>query len=162
MLLNYQTLLPHVALGHSAPLIRCLFRHYIHIVCLFISYASPLVLFPSLFLTYLLPYLSFPLRITYHIRLLETVQPQLRIDPLCFQARCRDRWLNLALVFLCLFCVVVHFFWLVNVCFCCVRFSFTIPSQEIGLEKCLQIGLFCVEWDIKPPPGRETVSYVCV
>jgi len=34
---------------------------------------------------------------------------------------------------LCLFCVVVHLFWLVNVCFCCVRFSFSLPSQEIGL-----------------------------
>ena len=30
--------------------------------------------------------------------------------------------------FLCLFCVVVHFFWLENVCICCVRFSF-IPHQ---------------------------------
>jgi len=34
---------------------------------------------------------------------------------------------------LCLFCVVIHFFWLVNVCICCVRFSFSIPSQEICL-----------------------------
>jgi len=33
-----------------------------------------------------------------------------RIDPLRFQAGCRSIWLNLALVFLCLFCVVVHFF----------------------------------------------------
>jgi len=31
--------------------------------------------------------------------------------------------------FLGLFCVVVHLFWL-NVCFCCVRFSFSISSQE--------------------------------
>jgi len=32
------------------------------------------------------------------------------------------------------FCVVIHIFWLVNVCFCCVRFCFfSIPSQEIGL-----------------------------
>ena len=45
------------------------------------------------FLTYLLPYLFL-----------------LRIDPLCFQARCRKRRLNLALVFLCLFCVVVFAF----------------------------------------------------
>jgi len=35
-----------------------------------------------------------------------------RIGPLHFQAGCRRRQLNLALVFLCLFCVVVHFFWL--------------------------------------------------
>ena len=41
--------------------------------------------------------------------------------------------LNVALVLLCLFCVVVHLFWLVNVYFCCVRFCFSIPCQEIGL-----------------------------
>ena len=28
------------------------------------------------------------------------------IGPLCFQARCRKRRLNLALVFVCLFCVI--------------------------------------------------------
>ena len=49
---------------------------------------------------------------------------RIRIGPLCFQAGCRWRRLNLALVFLCLFCVAVDFFWLVNVCFCCVRFTF--------------------------------------
>jgi len=36
--------------------------------------------------------------------------------------------------FLCLLCVVVHFFWLVNVWFCCVRFSFfhTKPRDWLG------------------------------
>jgi len=53
--------------------------------------------------------------------------------PSLFPARCRTRRLNLALVFLCLFCVVVHFFWLMNACFCCVRFSFFIPSK-MGLR----------------------------
>jgi len=72
-----------------------------------------------------------------------------RIGPFRFQAGCRRRRLNLALVF-CLFCVVVHFFWLVNACFCCVRLSFSIPSQEVGLGECLRNDLFCVEWDIKP------------
>jgi len=66
----------------------------VYFVRSYISCASPLVLFSSLFLNYLFPYLFF----------------SLRIDPLCFQAgRCK-RQLNLALVFLCLFCVVVHFF----------------------------------------------------
>ena len=51
--------------------------------------------------------------------------------------------LNLALVFLCLFCVVVHFFWLVNVCFCFVRFSFFISSQEIGLWTSLKWPILC-------------------
>ena len=66
---------------------------------------------------------------------------QIRIGPLCFQAGCRKRQLNLDLVF-CLFCVVVHFFWLMNACFCCVRFSFTIPSQEIGLENVSEMTYF--------------------
>jgi len=42
--------------GCSAPLIRFLISALI-IVCLFLSYASPLILFTSLFLTYLLSYL---------------------------------------------------------------------------------------------------------
>ena len=45
-----------------------------------------------------------------------------RIDELRFQAECRKRRLNLALVFLCLFCVVVHFFRSASVCSCCVRY----------------------------------------
>ena len=92
--------------GLNAPLIRFqISALYILFACL----CSPTYPFFSLlFLTYLLPYLSFPLK----------------IDPLRFRAGCHKRRLNLALVFLCLFCVVVHFFWLVNACFCCVRFSF--------------------------------------
>ena len=43
-----------------------------------------------------------------------------RIDPLRFQAVCCKRRLNCLLFF----CVAVHFFRLVNACFCCVRFSF--------------------------------------
>jgi len=87
-------------------------------VCLFISYAFPLTFFVHFILTYLPPYLFFPLW----------------IDPLRFQARCCERWLNLALVFLWRFCVVVHFFWLANECFCCVRFSFfhTKPKDWLG------------------------------
>ena len=37
-----------------------------------------------------------------------------------------------------------------NACFCRVRFSFSIPSQEIGLGKHLRNDLFCVECDEKP------------
>ena len=36
----------------------------------------------------------------------------------------------------------VHFFWLVNVCFCCARFSFSIPSQEIGLANVSEMNYF--------------------
>jgi len=90
----------------------------IYIFCLFISYAYPLILFFHFFLTYLLPYLYFPLR----------------TDLLRFQAGCRKRTLNLAFVFLCVFCLVVHFFWLVNARFCCVRVSFfrTKPRDWLG------------------------------
>ena len=77
----------------------------------------PTSFFLHFFLTYRLPYLSFPLR----------------IDPLRFQGGCHKRRLNLALVFSCLFCVVVYLFWLVNVCFCCVGFSFfSIPRDWFG------------------------------
>ena len=43
---------------------------------------------------------------------------------------------------LCLFCVVVHFFWSMNACFCCVRFSFSIPSQG-ALETSLKWPILC-------------------
>ena len=62
---------PVLASGHNAPLIRG------YIYCLLLSF------FLHFFLTNLLPYLSFPLR----------------IDLPCFQAGCRKRRLNLALVF---------------------------------------------------------------
>ena len=100
-----------------------------YIVCLFISYASQLSFFLHFFLTYLLPYLSFPLR----------------IDPLHFQAGCRKRRLNLGLVFLCCCSFLV-----IGECMLfCVRFRFSIPNQEIGLGKHLQNDLFYVEWDAK-------------
>ena len=95
--------------------------HSVYTVCLFISYASPLILFSSLFLTYLLPFVSFPLR----------------IDPLRFHARCCKKMTKPGFSFLCLFCVVVHFFWYVNVCFCCVRFSFFPYKANRCLGKCL-------------------------
>ena len=67
----------------------------------------------------------------------------LRIDPLRFQAGCRKRRLNLASVFLCLFCVVVHFFWLANACFCCVSFSFSVPNEELDLGNVSEMTYFC-------------------
>ena len=70
---------------------RCIYR-----LLVYVAY-FPTCPFFHFFLTYLLLYSSFSLR-------LDVVKRQL----------------NLA--FLCLFCAVVHFFWLVYVCFCCVRF----------------------------------------
>ena len=56
-----------------------------------------------------------------------------------------------ALVFLCLFYVVVHFFLMVNANFCSVSFgSFSIPSQSHGSGKRVQNGPFCVKWGVKP------------
>ena len=70
-------------------------RHSVYIICLFTSYASHLSFFLHFFLTYLLPYLSFPLRIL----------------PLCFQAGRHKRWPNLGF-FGCfsLFCLIVFLF----------------------------------------------------
>ena len=90
----------------------------LYILFAYLYHMLPHFSFFHFFLTYLLPYSSFPLR----------------TDPLWFQARCHKRRLNLALVFLYSFCVIVHFFWLANACFCCVRFSFfhTKPRDCLG------------------------------
>jgi len=57
-----------------------------------------------------------------------------------------------------LFCVVVHFFWSVKF-IVSVRFSFSIPSQEIGLGRGrLWNDLFCVEWDVKPQHNRSVLN----
>ena len=130
--------------GCNTPLIWFLILAlYIYIVCLFISYAFGLILFSSLFPPFfipfsscLLPYLSFPLR----------------IYSLHFQTGYRKRWLNLALVFLCLVCVVIHFFWLVNACFCCVRLSFFhIPSRD-------WLGETSPKWPILCKVGHKTTT----
>jgi len=39
---------------------------------------------------------------------------------------------------------------IMHVCFCCVCFSFSLLSQEIGWEERLRNDLFCVEWVVKP------------
>jgi len=51
---------------------------------------------------------------------------------------------NLALVF----CVLWYILLRMHVCFCCVRFSFSVLSQEIGWEERLRNDLFCVDWDL--------------
>jgi len=56
------------------------------------------------------------------------------IGSLHFHAGCCRRQLNLALVF-CLFCIVVHFFWLVNVWFCCVRLFFHTKPRNLLWER---------------------------
>jgi len=116
--------------GCNAPLIRFL------ILVLYISFACLYHMLPHksfflyFFLTYLLPYLSFPLR----------------TDPLHFQAECRKRQRNLALVF-CVFtlCCSAFFDWCMRA-FIVLGLVFSIPSQEIGLGKRLRNDPFCVSW----------------
>ena len=70
------------------------------------------------------------------------------INPLHFQAGCRERRLNLAVIF-CV-CVVVHFFLLANPCFRCVRFSvFPYKANRLAWGKHLRNDMVCVEWDVK-------------
>ena len=46
-----------------------------------------------------------------------------------------------------------------NACFCCVKFSFSITSQEIGLGKRLRNDLFCIEWDVKSQLSQSINFY---
>jgi len=101
-------------------------------MCSSILYASPLILFSSLFLTYLLPYLSFPLR----------------TDPLRFQAGCRKRRLNLALVFLRLFCVYyISFDWwmrafvVLGLVYFCIKRRNWLDETSLKLRVLCQVGL---------------------
>jgi len=69
---------------------------------------------------------------------------------------------------LCLYCVVVviHFFWLVNACFCCIRFHFfpyQAKSQEIGLGERLQNDLFlCWVGHKTLLTHSETLAFSCI
>jgi len=75
-------------------------------------------------------------------------QNQNRPSP--FPGRICRRQLNLPLFFV-IFCIVVHFFWLVNVCICCVRFNFSIPSQRLSWGTSPQ-------WPISCWMGRKTLT----
>jgi len=123
---------PVRASGHSAPLIRSLISALYNIVYIVCFCTYPLSL--HFFLTRLLPYLSFPSR----------------IDPLHFQAGCRKRQLNLALIFLVfILCCSTFFDWWTRA-FVVLGLVFSTLSQDIGLWKRLRNDLFCVEWDVKP------------
>ena len=53
-------------------------------------------------------------------------------------------------MYFCFFCVGLDHFGFVLSKLVLLGLVFSIPSQEIGWEECLQFGLFLVEWDIKP------------
>ena len=61
-----------------------------------------------------------------------------RIGVLRFQARCHRRRLNLVLVFLC----CSTFLFIGEVCFCCIRFCFSIAGKEIGLGNVSEMAYF--------------------
>jgi len=72
------------------------------------------------------------------------------------------RRLNLALVF-CLYGVAVHLFLLVNACVCCVRFSFSVPNQEIGSGNVSEMTYFVsrrtqLSQSIKPQSCRDVAT----
>ena len=48
----------------------------------------------------------------------------------------------------CIYFVMLCILLRMHVHFCCVRFSFSVLSQEIGWEECLRNDLFCVGWDV--------------
>jgi len=56
-----------------------------------------------------------------------------------------------ALVFLCLFCVVVHFFRLVNTCFCCVKFVSDVAIFVLKRDVKLQLSNCCVKFCFSIP-----------
>jgi len=83
--------LPDVGSGAYYALDSIFYFGTIYVVGLYIWFASPLIIFSSLF-----PYLSPPLLIFSFER----------IDPLRLQAECRKRQLNLAVVFVFILCCI--------------------------------------------------------
>jgi len=45
-----------------------------------------------------------------------------------------------------------------HVYFCCICFSFSVLSQEVGWEERLRNDLFCVEWEVKPQLNTLTFA----
>ena len=116
--------------GSNVPLIQFLIL-VPHCLLLYIACFPTYPFFFTYFFIYLLPYLYFPLR----------------SDPLRFQAGCRKRKLNLALVFFVYFMLQNI---LVGECMLLLCWVFSTPSQEIVLGKHVRSDLFCVEWDVNP------------
>jgi len=48
-----------------------------------------------------------------------------------------------------------------HVCFCCVCFSFSVLSQEIGWEEHFRNDLFCVQWDVKTLINQSVDQSYC-
>jgi len=107
---------------------RCVSLHTLLAVRIYSLHVANRCSFSSIIFTYFVScFPTYPFFFTFSFL---TYFP-LRIDPLCFEAGCRKRQLHLAVVF-CLFCVVVHFFWLVNARFCRVSFFLTKTGDWLG------------------------------
>ena len=125
---------PVRSLGRNAPLIWLFdFGAIILFACLY-RMLPHLSFFLHFFLTYLLSYLSF------------------QNWPALYEAGCRKRQLNLLLVFLCLFCALMLFFWSVSACFCCVRFSFFYTKSRNWLGKT------SLKWTVSCRVGCKTTA----
>jgi len=58
--------------------------------------------------------------------------------------------------FICWLCRYINCLLLMHVCFCCVCFSFSVLSQEIGWEERHRNDLFSVRWNTKPQLNQST------
>ena len=124
---------PVWAPGRNAPFIRFWISALYKFACLY-RMLPHLSFFHHFFLSSLLPYLSFPLR----------------IDPLHFQARCWERQLNLAFVFYTyLVLYYISFDWWMRA-FVVLGLVLSIQAKRLAWGNRLRSDLFCFERDVKP------------
>ena len=114
--------------GSNVPWFICWFWHYIN--CLFVHLTSFLLSSYIILLFYLFT---------------------LWIGPFHFQTGSRRRRPNLAIDFAFILCCSI-LSWM-HVCFCCVCFSCSVLSQEIGWEERLWNDIFCVGWNVNLNSG---------
>jgi len=126
-------------------LISALYKLCVYLIFL-LTFFLPYFLFSLCFFSYL-----FTSLLVYFLTYLSTSS---RIDLFCFQAGGCRRRPNLA-SFLGLFYILL---WM-HVCFCCVCFSFSVLSQEIGWEERPRNDLFCVGWDVKLNQASENSKH---
>ena len=142
--------LPRTGPGAECTLIHLLISA-LYKLCLFVCVFACLLTFFPVFIPYFLLSLYFLLYLftSLTVYFLTYLSTSSRIGPFRFQAGGRRRRPILALVF-CVHFVLWYILLWMHAWFCCVWFSFSVLSQEIGWEGCLQNGLFCVGWDVKP------------
>ena len=75
-----------------------------------------------------------------------------RIYRFHFQSGGHEKWSNLAGLVICVYFLLWYILLRLHVCLCCVRFSFSVISQEIGWEESLQ------NRDVHEPQKSETLG----